>query len=137
MSDLLDVQIRPYAVEDAPAVFEAARESIAEIQPWMPWCHDDYSVDESRQWLAAQVQAFHDGTAFEFAMVGKDGRYLGGCGLNQLDAINKRANLGYWVRSSAARRGGRSAPRVGVSAHRLDPTGAGHRRWQPCQSARR
>ena len=105
MSDLLEIQIRPYMLGDAFAVWEAARESVTEIQPWMPWCHDEYSVDESREWLAVQVQAFQDGTAFEFAIVGRNGQYLGGCGLNQIDATNKRANLGYWVRSSVARRG--------------------------------
>ena len=34
-----------------------------------------------------------------------DGTYLGGCGLNQIDRINRRANLGYWVRSTATRQG--------------------------------
>ena len=29
-----------------------------------------------------------------------------GGGLNQIDMINKRANLGYWVRSSVTRGGG-------------------------------
>jgi RimJ/RimL family protein N-acetyltransferase len=27
-------------------------------------------------------------------------RYLGGCGLDQIDAMNRRANLGYGVRTS-------------------------------------
>jgi RimJ/RimL family protein N-acetyltransferase len=71
----------------------------------MPWCHEQYSIEESRAWLEAQVPAFRDGSAFEFAIIATDGRYLGGCGLNQLDKIHKRANLGYWVRSSVTRRG--------------------------------
>ncbi|HEX9142703.1 MAG TPA: GNAT family protein, partial [Candidatus Binatia bacterium] len=32
-------------------------------------------------------------------------RFLGGCGLNQIEEENHRANLGYWVRSSAIGRG--------------------------------
>jgi RimJ/RimL family protein N-acetyltransferase len=101
----LDVDIRPYAVNDAPAVWEAARESLRELQPWMPWCHPAYSLDESRSWLELQVRAFEQGTAFEFAIVSADGKYLGACGLNQIDALNHRANLGYWVRTSASGRG--------------------------------
>jgi ribosomal-protein-serine acetyltransferase len=80
-------------------------ESLAQLQPWMPWCHPQYSVIDSRSWLEAQVPAFQSGTAFEFAIMSVDGTYLGGCGLNQIDRINRRANLGYWVRSTATRQG--------------------------------
>ncbi len=80
-------------------------ESLAQLQPWMPWCHPQYSVIDSRSWLEAQVPAFQAGTAFEFAIMSVDGTYLGGCGLNQIDRINRRANLGYWVRSTATRQG--------------------------------
>jgi RimJ/RimL family protein N-acetyltransferase len=92
-------------LNDASLVWEAARESLAELQPWMPWSHPDYSIEETRSWLAAQVQAFQQRTAFEFAITSAAGGYLGGCGLNQIDALNQRANLGYWVRSSATGQG--------------------------------
>jgi ribosomal-protein-serine acetyltransferase len=101
----LDLCIRPYAIDDASAVWTAVRESTAELQQWMPWCHPAYSIEDSRSWLAAQVPAFERRSAFEFAIVSADGAYLGACGLNQIDEINHRANLGYWVRTSAARRG--------------------------------
>jgi len=105
MDPHLDVLIRPYRLDDASAVFEAARESIAELGPWMPWCHPEYSIDESRSWLEAQVPAYQQGRAFEFAIVSSDGRYLGGCGINRIDKEHRRANLGYWVRSTATGRG--------------------------------
>lgn len=101
----LGVQIRRYSLDDAPAVVEAVRESIVELRPWMPWCHPGYSLKESRSWLDIQVPSFEKGTVFEFAIVDADGRYLGGCGLNQIEPGNGRANLGYWVRTSAAGRG--------------------------------
>jgi len=71
----------------------------------MPWAHPDYSIEETKSWLTTQVQAFQQGTNFEFAITSATGEYLGGCGLNQIDALNQRANLGYWVRSSAAGKG--------------------------------
>jgi ribosomal-protein-serine acetyltransferase len=99
------IRIRPYRLDDAQAIWEAVRESIPELTPWMPWCHKGYSIDETRSWLGVQVPAFQQRTIFEFAITSGDGRYLGGCGLNQIDALNQRANLGYWVRSSAAGKG--------------------------------
>ncbi len=71
----------------------------------MPWCRADYSLEEAEAWINLQVPAFDRRAAFEFVIVSAAGRYLGGCGLNQIDAVNRRANLGYWVRSSARRRG--------------------------------
>jgi RimJ/RimL family protein N-acetyltransferase len=101
----MNLLIRRYRLDDAEAVFEAARESLTELAPWMPWAHPRYSIAESRAWLEVQVPAFDQRMAFEFAIVSEEGRLLGGCGLNQLDALNRRANLGYWVRTSVSSQG--------------------------------
>jgi ribosomal-protein-serine acetyltransferase len=101
----LPILIRPYSVDDAEQIFNAVRESLPDLIPWMPWCHSRYSLNESRSWLEIQVPSFQERTNFEFAIVAGDGSYLGGCGLNQIDRLNLRANLGYWVRSGATRHG--------------------------------
>jgi RimJ/RimL family protein N-acetyltransferase len=100
-----NVHIRRYQPNDVSHVFDAVRESLSALQPWMPWSHPAYSIHESRSWLQAQIAAFDQRTAFEFAIIADDGRYLGACGLNQIDHSNRRANLGYWVRTSATNRG--------------------------------
>src|ERR1043166_8689065 len=98
------VSIRPYRLSDVRAVYDAALESVGDVYPFMPWCRPDLTEEEQREWLETQISAFRSGTAYEFAIVA-DCRYLGGCGVNQIDELNRRANLGYWVRSSATRRG--------------------------------
>ncbi|MDD9932529.1 MAG: GNAT family N-acetyltransferase [Myxococcales bacterium] len=85
---------------DAEALFEAARSSRAELAPWMPWCHADYCIEESRQWLTQEVARRVDGSGYAFAILDAAGAYCGGCGLNAIDRANRRANLGYWVRTS-------------------------------------
>jgi RimJ/RimL family protein N-acetyltransferase len=99
------IAIRPYRLSDVRAVYEAAMESAQRVEPFMPWCHQHLTEREQHAWIEAQVTAFQTRTAFEFAIVGDADRYLGGCGLNQFDLANRRANLGYWVRTSAARKG--------------------------------
>lgn len=101
----MTVRIRPYALNDGPDVWAAVRESLDDLQPWMPWAHAGYTVAESNAWIAQQVPAFKKGTMYEFAIVTAGARYLGGCGINAIDTVNLRANIGYWVRSSATRRG--------------------------------
>lgn len=100
-----DVLIRPCRVEDAQAMYGAVRESLTDLIRWMPWCHQDYSLQEAKSWLRVQVQAFNERKWFEFAIVDPAGQYLGQCGLNQIDEANRRCNLGYWVRSGATGQG--------------------------------
>ncbi len=100
-----NISIRPYETGDVPAVFEAARESIADVYPWLPWCHPDYKLEDSENWIAAQLDNWQNKTEFEFAIFAGNGTYLGGCGLNQVDNDKKVANLGYWIRSSAMGQG--------------------------------
>jgi ribosomal-protein-serine acetyltransferase len=100
-----DILLRRCSLEDTEALFDAATESIDRMYPWLPWCHPGYTIEESRGWLAEQVVAFETHEAYSFGVIGRDGAYLGGCGLNRIDSVNRRANLGYWVRSSAVGRG--------------------------------
>lgn len=99
------INIRCYRPEDADSFFNAARESSAEVFPWLPWCQADYSREAAAAWTASRKELFELGTEFEFAIVDATDRFLGGCGLNQISTANRLANLGYWVRSSVSGRG--------------------------------
>ena len=76
---------------DAEALFEAARSSRAELAPWMPWCHADYCIEESRQWLTQEVARRVDASGYA----------VGG-----LDAAGFRARDG---RRAGRLKGGRAA----------------------------
>jgi len=109
MADPISTAIRPYARADADHLFAAARESIAELEPWMPWCHPAYSIDEARAWVELTLLGRQDGTMYDFAITA-DGSYAGACGINQINAQHRVANLGYWVRTSCTGQG--VAPRA-------------------------
>lgn len=97
--------LRPYTPEDAQALWEAARESVGEVHPWLPWCHPQYSLAEAQEWIRSRPALAAEGREYAFAIVGTGGRFLGGCGLNQINPIHRFGNLGYWVRTSATRQG--------------------------------
>ena len=104
------VLLRPYRSGDVDHLYQAVRESITEMSPWMPWCHADYSIEESRAWVESRAEAWEKGTEYDFAITdARDGFFLGGCGLNHIDQANRIANLGYWVRTSRAKKGVASA----------------------------
>jgi RimJ/RimL family protein N-acetyltransferase len=98
------VTIRPYEPEDALDLFRAARESLPDLGVWMPWAHPDYTLEESRAFIAGRPESEAMGTSYQFAIV-EAGRYAGGCGLSDFRADDRMANLGYWVRRSARRHG--------------------------------
>jgi len=99
------VLLRPYREDDAAALFEAVRESLAELVAWMPWAHEDYALEEAEAWLASRDEAWGN-EEFSFAICDRStGRFLGGTGLNQLALEERRASLGYWVRQTACGRG--------------------------------
>jgi ribosomal-protein-serine acetyltransferase len=99
------IALRPYHTELAAAMYEAARQSIGTVGPWMPWLHDGYSLEQAVAWAERQQQGFEERSEFEFAILGDGDRFLGGIGLNNIDRLNPRANLGYWVRAGETGRG--------------------------------
>jgi RimJ/RimL family protein N-acetyltransferase len=101
-----EIILRPYDIKDAEQTFIAAKESIAEVSPWLPWCHTDYTIEESKNWIESCAKTWDEGSAYEFVITdSRDGSYLGGCGLNHIRLTDKVANLGYWVRSSRVKHG--------------------------------
>ena len=104
------VLLEPYRIGDVDRLYRAVRESIAELSVWMPWCHADYSIEESRAWVESQAEVWEKGTQYDFVITdAKDGSFLGGCGLSHIDQANQIANLGYWVRTSRTKEGVASA----------------------------
>lgn len=98
--------LRPFCDADASALYEAVRESIAEVSPWLPWCHQNYVIEETREFLASRELASQGGEWYSFGIFETDsGRFLGGVGINFINRVHQMANLGYWVRTSAAGRG--------------------------------
>jgi RimJ/RimL family protein N-acetyltransferase len=99
--------VRSYRDDDVPRLFEAVRESIAEVSPWLPWCHENYSIEESREFITSRNSAAQGDEHYSFAVFRKDNpqRLLGGVGLNFINRVHQFGNLGYWVRTSAAGQG--------------------------------
>jgi ribosomal-protein-serine acetyltransferase len=113
--------LRPFTTADAPAFAAAVRESAASLGLWMPWAHAAYAEDEARSWIAFCETARAAGHAHEFGIFLDDGEtFVGGAGLNQLNATHAFCNLGYWVRASRQRQGAALAAVHVLARHAFD-----------------
>jgi ribosomal-protein-serine acetyltransferase len=100
------VTLRTYRMSDLKAQYEAIRESLTEMSPWLPFAHEGYSMKETRAWTKQRPGDWKKGIGYEFAIMdAKDGTIIGGCGLNGINPEGDRANLGYWVRTSRTGQG--------------------------------
>jgi ribosomal-protein-serine acetyltransferase len=108
------ILVRTYRDSDVDALYEAAHESIPEASLWLPWCHEKYSIEDSREFLRTRSSAAARDEWYSFGIFEPQGsRLLGGVGLNFFNRVHQLANLGYWVRTSATGRG------IATSATRL------------------
>ena len=102
--------IRRYRPDDVPRLFEAVSESVPELSRWLPWCHANYSPDDSAAFVNSRDAEWEKGEHYSFIIFElRTGEFLGGVGLNFVNRVHNLANLGYWVRSSRTGRGFASA----------------------------
>lgn len=96
-----DVVLRPFTVALVPDLIAAVRESHAHLQPWMFWATPDYDDGDA----AVFVELVESGDEWAYAIQSGDGTFHGICVLNRVDAHNRTANLGFWLRSGSTGRG--------------------------------
>ncbi len=99
------ISIRQYEESDAEELYAAVHESLGDLWPWMPWATAAYSASDAAAWVRTTREGHVTGSMYDFAVFDALGRYSGGCGLSQINLTNGVANLGYWIRTSAAGRG--------------------------------
>ena len=111
--------VRRYRLDNDDALYAAARASIAEIHPLLPWCHPDYAMTDARDWLAQIAPSWAEGT-YTFGIFDARGHdLLGSIGLGAIDE-HPVANLGYWIRSDVTRRGVATEATVGLARLALE-----------------
>ena len=98
-----NVTLRTPLVDDAPSIAAAVRDSYETISPWMVWARPDYTTEDAIQWITNQIPG--DADAVPLVNVDDDGTIAGASGLNGFDQLNRRANLGYWLRPDRTGRG--------------------------------
>jgi RimJ/RimL family protein N-acetyltransferase/nitrite reductase/ring-hydroxylating ferredoxin subunit len=97
------IALRAFRADDAPAITAACQDP--EIQRRVPIIPVPYTEADARRFILMTLQAWHDGTSCEFAIVDPaTDQYLGSVGLH-LGPNPRRHAIGYLVAPWARRRG--------------------------------
>lgn len=100
------IHVRPFTQEDAQAFLEAVHESVDTVGRWLPWCHAGYSLDDASTWMSACRTFWEAGHGYNFAVIDDlTGEFLGSVGIDRIDLEHFNANIGYWIKASAAGQG--------------------------------
>jgi ribosomal-protein-alanine N-acetyltransferase len=104
------VTVRPWSDADLAAVVAAGRDPVI---PEMTTVTRDGTPDDARRFIARQRGRVIDGGGIPLAIAeNATGRAVGWIGVNRPDLANRRADIGYWVLSTA--RGQGVAARAGA-----------------------
>ena len=96
----LVLPLRQHAEEIASVV----RENLEQLQKWVPWATDDYSVATAREYINRTLKGLAEDGTFGLNLR-YDGKLVGALGFHNLDLNNKSAHIGYWLARSAQGKG--------------------------------
>ena len=101
-----DLCIRPFETRDLAVFVEAARESVATVGAWMPWCRANYANADACAWFSLCADNLDAEAAYDLGIFAADGNTLyGGIAINQINRKHNFGTIGYWVRQSRQRQG--------------------------------
>jgi len=112
------ITLRPPTSADAGDIASIVQASLPELEPWMPWATTQYDEAAAREWIA-------NAGKYAFLIIDTDGPHTGGpvvgiCGLNAIDEMNKRANLGFWLHTAHTGRGLATMATILLATHALE-----------------
>ena len=91
---------------DGAMVNAAIKESIVELQPWMPWAQQIPTVEQSEENVRLARIKFLERADMRLHVFHKEtGEFVGASGLHRIDWMVKKFEIGYWIRTSQSGKG--------------------------------
>lgn len=98
--------LRPWREADVDGLYDAVTASLGELGRWLAWAGPEYSRDDTVAWIARCGRDWREKRGYAFGVFAANGgEVVGAAGISQLDGLNRRGNLGYWVATAATGQG--------------------------------
>ena len=101
------VTLQRFTRRDATTLDEAIRESLTDLNQWLPWARMDYTSSDTTAFIRESTQAWKEERAWDYSIrVNADlKRHVGNISFWTVSKLGKIAEIGYWVRSGETRQG--------------------------------
>jgi hypothetical protein len=82
------VALRRFRIDDAAPLYDAVRETLTDLKPWMSWAHDAYSRAEAEGFIKIMRACWEGQTLYALAVTDvKTCEFLGGVSLNHIHPV--------------------------------------------------
>lgn len=100
------LMLRPFHRRDVGPLDRSIRESLADLEPWLPWAVG-YERSVAQRFVRESVAAWSEGKAFDFAirLLDDPDRHVGNVSVWYVSQQNRVGEIGYWVHSGFSNAG--------------------------------
>jgi RimJ/RimL family protein N-acetyltransferase len=99
--------LQRFTRRDAVTLDEAIKESLNELNQWLPWARLDYTSSDTTAFIRESIQAWKEERAWDYSIrLNDDPRnHVGNISFWTVSKLGKIAEIGYWVRTGSTSRG--------------------------------
>ena len=97
--------IRHPKISDAAALNSSIIESINELRKYMPWVNQVPSVLDTQNNIENAIKLIDANQDIRFLIFSKNNDFVGSSGLHRIDWQIKKAEIGYWIKTSQSGHG--------------------------------
>lgn len=99
--------LRPFRRRDADALIEAVRDSLEQLERWLPWAHRRYGRSDAMRFIRDSSAAWVEGRAHDFAIrfEGAPSIHVGNISIWPTSERERAGEMGYWIRTGEEGKG--------------------------------
>lgn len=90
------LELRSLEPRHAPVLFRLTEANRAYLREWMPWLKDQTVLSDTRRFIRRAREGLAETTMIQTG-IWLDDELVGAMGINRIDALNRRADIGYWI----------------------------------------
>ncbi len=84
---------------------QEVKKSLAELSPWLSWATQDYTIEDSYEYLQGCEQEWEKGIGFNYMILDENKNFMGMISALNVKEVDKKLEIGYWISSSYVGKG--------------------------------